>query len=74
MHIVVKSSILCLCIIGLFMNFSCSKKTEGICYCSYYAGNKTQWDLRTLSRSQQIDSCYELDRLAEPFAGDCSLK
>lgn len=54
--------------------FACKKKESGVCYCHYYAGNKTEYDLNGYSRSQQIDSCYELDRLAEPFAGDCDLK
>lgn len=53
---------------------SCKKKESGICYCSYFSGDKTQYDLKQLPRSQQVDSCYELDRLAEAFAGDCKLK
>lgn len=53
---------------------SCKKKESGICYCKYFSGDKTEYDLRSLSRSQQIDSCYVLDGLAEGFAGDCSLK
>jgi hypothetical protein len=53
---------------------SCKKKESGICYCKYLSGDKKEYDLRSLSRSQQIDSCYVLDGLAEGFAGDCSLK
>jgi len=54
--------------------FSCKKKESGICYCSYFSGDKKEYDLTSLSRSQQIDSCYVLDGLAQGFAGDCELK
>lgn len=53
---------------------SCKKKTEGICYCHYFSGDKKEYDLRMLKRSQQQDSCYVLDGLASGFAGDCDLK
>jgi len=54
--------------------FSCKKKESGVCYCSYLSGDKTEYNLSSLPRSQQIDSCYVLDGLAEGFAGDCELK
>lgn len=54
--------------------FSCKKKESGICYCKYFSGDKREYDLRSLPRSKQIDSCYVLDGLARNFAGDCSLK
>lgn len=54
--------------------FSCKKKESGICYCHYLSGDKKEYDLKSLTRSQQIDSCYVLDGLAENFAGDCDLK
>lgn len=54
--------------------FSCKKKESGICYCSYLSGDKKEYDLKSLSRSKQIDSCYVLDGLARNFAGDCDLK
>lgn len=53
---------------------ACKKKESGICYCSYLSGDKREFDLKMLTRSQQIDSCYVLDGLAEAFAGDCDLK
>lgn len=53
---------------------SCKKKEDGVCYCHYLSGDKTEYDLSDLPRSQQIDSCYALDGLAEAFAGDCDLK
>ena len=54
--------------------FSCKKKESGVCYCSYLSGDKKEYDLTSLARTQQIDSCYVLDGLAQGFAGDCELK
>ncbi|HUH73783.1 MAG TPA: hypothetical protein VLZ75_05190 [Chitinophagales bacterium] len=56
---------------------SCKKdsdKTSGICYCKYLSGDKKEFDLRDLPRSQQIDSCYLFNKNAAYFAGDCELK
>lgn len=53
---------------------SCKKKESGVCYCSYLSGDKKEYNLSTLTRSQQTDSCYVLDGYAEAFAGDCKLK
>ncbi len=53
---------------------SCRKKEKGNCYCSYFGGDKTHYDLTSLPRSQQEDSCNVLDHNAEAFAGDCKLK
>lgn len=69
-------TLLLLSTICLF-SYSCKKKENrksGVCYCNYYGGNKTQYDLSSLSRTQQIDSCSVLDHYAEPFAGDCDLE
>jgi hypothetical protein len=54
--------------------YSCKKKESGVCYCHYLSGDKKEYDLTSLPRSQQIDSCYVLDGLANGFAGDCDLK
>lgn len=54
--------------------YSCNKKESGVCYCKYLSGDKKEYDLTSLPRSQQIDSCYVLDGLANGFAGDCELK
>lgn len=54
--------------------FSCKKKEPGVCYCHYLSGDKKEYDLSDLRRSEQIDSCYVLDSYAEAFAGDCDLK
>ena len=53
---------------------SCVKKISGNCYCSYFSGDKTHYDLTSLTRTQQQDSCNVLDHNAEAFAGDCKLK
>lgn len=53
---------------------SCKKKEPGVCYCSYLSGDKKEFNLSSLSRSKQVDSCYVLDNNAEAFAGDCKLK
>lgn len=52
---------------------SCKKK-RGICYCKFYSGDKSEYDLRDLSRSEQKDSCAQLNTLAANFVGDCKLK
>jgi hypothetical protein len=54
--------------------YSCNKKESGVCYCKYLSGDKKEYNLKSLTRSQQIDSCYVLDGLANGFAGDCELK
>jgi hypothetical protein len=54
--------------------YSCKKKESGVCYCKYLSGDKKEYNLTSLPRSQQIDSCYVLDGLAKGFAGDCDLK
>lgn len=56
-----------------FSSTSC-KKERGICYCKYYSGDKTEYDLKDLPRSEQKDSCAHLNSLAANFAGDCKLK
>lgn len=57
---------------GMFS--SCSKKESGVCYCSYYSGDRTHYDLKGLDRQKQIDSCNRLSELASNFAGSCKLK
>ncbi len=52
----------------------CRKKEMGVCYCSYYSGDRTHYDLKSLSRDQQGDSCNVLDHNASAFAGSCKLK
>ncbi len=70
-----QSIVLMVSAIGLaLVFFSCKKKESGICYCSYLSGDKKEYDVRALTRSQQIDSCYVLDGLASNFAGSCKLK
>ncbi|MBL0309125.1 MAG: hypothetical protein IPP77_05455 [Bacteroidetes bacterium] len=53
---------------------SCKKRALGVCYCHYLSGAKTEYNLTSLTRSQQIDSCYVLDGNAGAFAGDCDLE
>ncbi|MFA6151306.1 MAG: hypothetical protein WC716_08300 [Chitinophagaceae bacterium] len=58
----------------MILSSSCKKKESGVCYCSYFSGDKKEYNLSSLTRSQQTDSCYVLDGYAEAFAGDCELK
>ncbi|WP_124635055.1 hypothetical protein [Taibaiella sp. KBW10] len=53
---------------------SCSKKESGVCYCSYFSGDRTHYDLKGLDKQKQIDSCNRLSELASGFAGSCKLK
>lgn len=59
---------------GALLSAACKKKESGVCYCKYLSGDKKEFNLTGLPRSQQIDSCYVLDGYAEAFAGDCDLK
>lgn len=68
-----KSLIVAVLFVGMAL-FSCKKKETGICYCTYFSGDKKDFDLRHLPRTQQIDSCYVYDQNASHFAGDCELK
>lgn len=68
-----KSLIVAMLFVGMAL-FSCKKKESGICYCKYFSGDKKEFDLRDLPRSQQIDSCYLYNQNASHFAGDCKLK
>lgn len=65
---------LTLMFLGSMLLLSCKKKESGVCYCSYLSGDKKEFNLSSLSRSKQVDSCYVLDNYAEAFAGDCKLK
>ncbi len=51
---------------------SCRKK--GNCYCKYVSGDKKHYNLTSLSRSEQKDSCSVLDGNAEHYGGSCELK
>jgi hypothetical protein len=57
-----------------FFNTSCNKKEKGICYCTYYGGNRLQFDLRHLDRQSQKDTCAQISQNASAFAGSCKLK
>ncbi|MNK12955.1 hypothetical protein D3C87_310330 [compost metagenome] len=59
--------------VGLFSTTSCRKK-RGNCYCKFYSGDRTHYDLTSLPRNEQEDSCKVIDNNAEAFAGDCKLK
>jgi hypothetical protein len=59
---------------SLFSTSSCVKKKKGNCYCKFYSGDRTHYDLTSLSRGEQEDSCKVIDNNAEAFAGDCKLK
>lgn len=59
----------------LFISLSttaCRKK--GTCYCKYASGDKRHFDLNSLPRNQQSDSCAVIDRNADGFGGSCKLK
>lgn len=60
-------------IIGILFS-SCKKKESGVCYCSYLSGDKKEFDLKHLSRSQQVDTCNMYSQNASHFAGSCDLK
>jgi hypothetical protein len=59
---------------GVLSTSSCAKKKKGNCYCKFYSGDRTHYDLTSLPRKEQEDSCKVIDNNAEAFAGDCKLK
>ncbi len=69
-----KTRLLLILIAAVTLLPACKKKKEGICYCKYLSGDKTEYDLRDLNRTNALDSCRTLDRNAEAFAGSCKLK
>ena len=69
-----KTLLLVVLLAGCLCTTQACKKKRGICYCSYYSGDKTEYDLRDLSRSEQKDSCAVLNTLAANFVGHCKLK
>ncbi len=74
-----KTIISSLTILSLFLTVStaatsCRKKEKGNCYCKFYSGDRTHYDLSSLPRSEQEDSCRVIDNNAQAFAGDCKLK
>ncbi len=66
-----------ICALLPLLFFSCKKKEDkatGICYCDYASGDKKQFDLRNLNRTQQVDSCNVFNKNAGPFGGVCELE
>jgi hypothetical protein len=74
-----KTLVACFTVLSLLVTVpavttSCRIKKKGNCYCKYYSGDRTHYDLSSLPRNEQEDSCKVLDNNAEAFAGDCKLK
>lgn len=68
-----------LSVISLFSILSISLSTtacrkKGNCYCKYASGDKKHFNLSSLPRNQQVDSCAVIDRNAEGYGGSCNLK
>jgi len=49
-------------------------RVEGICYCHFFSGDESEYDLRDLDRDAQQAQCIQHDADAEAFAGDCELE
>lgn len=63
-----------LLLIAVLFGSACKKKTTGICYCTYFSGDKREFDLRHLDRQSQKDTCAQISQNASHFAGSCKLK
>ena len=64
-------------IVFIFIAMACNKdknKTPGVCYCDFANGEKQEYDLRHLSKQNQIDTCYNHNKNAGNFGGVCELK
>ncbi|MES2679522.1 MAG: hypothetical protein V4635_06535 [Bacteroidota bacterium] len=53
---------------------ACRKKDKGKCYCKYVSGDKKDFNLNSLPRNEQVDSCAVIDQNAESFGGSCKLE
>lgn len=56
---------------------SCGKKDNrrsGVCYCTFVKGGPQEYDLTSLTRQQQIDTCNNHSKNAGYFGGKCELK
>lgn len=53
---------------------ACSKKEYGVCYCKFFSGDKSEYDLSHLTRQEQKDQCDTHNTNAAFFAGDCKLE
>ena len=59
----------------LFLAVGCKKKGDpGICYCDFANGEKQQYDLTDLSKSEQIIACNTHNNNAAHFGGVCELR
>lgn len=64
-------------ILILFVAVSCNKdknKINGVCYCDFANGEKQEYDLSHLSKQAQLDTCFNHDKNAANFGGNCELK
>ncbi|HTO16095.1 MAG TPA: hypothetical protein VLZ83_10000 [Edaphocola sp.] len=69
-----KSLLVIVLVLLAFLIASCSKKESGVCYCTYVKGDNKEFDLRSLDKQKQIDSCNQLSQNASHFGGSCKLK
>lgn len=49
-------------------------QVEGVCYCTFFRGDPQEYDLRALSRPEQVTECQRNDVNAGNFGGSCKLK
>lgn len=74
-----KTIVSCFALVALLVavpagSTSCRKKKKGNCYCKFMSGDRTHYDLTSLPRDKQQDSCNVIDNNAEAFGGSCKLK
>lgn len=66
-----------LALVAVFTLGSCDSnenREEGICYCEFFSGDKSQYDLRALPRAEQTVQCRQHDTNAGAFGGECELE
>ncbi len=49
-------------------------RISGICYCHFFSGDDSEYDVRDLDLEEQRAECIQHDKDAEGFAGDCELE
>lgn len=54
---------------------ACKKdRTSGVCYCEFFSGNESEYDLTHLPKQQQIDTCHKHNTNAGNYGGECELE
>ena len=49
-------------------------RRAGVCYCEFYSGDESEYDLSDMDREAQVAQCRVHDTNAQNFGGRCELE